>query len=85
MTRVKITRSVGAMITREILEEFFSEELSERERNTLKRGYWSEKIFRKFMAFYKTLSEKERQATVKDYFDGVLNEVWDEVVRGRQN
>ena len=84
MTRVKITRSVEAMITREILEEFFSE-LSEGERNTLKRGYWSEKIFRKWMAFYKTLSEKERQATVKDYFDGVLKEVWDEVVRERQN
>lgn len=33
------------------------------------------------MAFYKMLTEEERQATVKDYFDGILNEVWDEVVR----
>jgi len=73
--------SIVAMVARDILEEFFAKELSARERNTLKRGGWSEKIFQKWMAFYKMLTEEERQATVKDYFDGILNEVWDEVVR----
>jgi len=63
------------------LRGIFCEGTVARERNTLKRGGWSEKIFQKWMAFYKMLTEEERQATVKDYFDGILNEVWDEVVR----
>jgi hypothetical protein len=74
------------MIVRDAFEEFLWE-LSDGERRTLKSGYWSQKMFQKFTAFFKTLSEEEKQAiedqraTLKDVFDEVL----DKVVRERQN
>jgi len=56
----------------EIFEEWLSQ-LSEDERNSVERGSPPKKLRRRFLAFFKTLSEEEQRAVVRSVFDEIFS------------
>jgi hypothetical protein len=56
----------------EIFEEWLSQ-LSEDERSTVECGSPPKKLRRKFLAFYKTLSEEEQRAIVRSVLDEIFS------------